>query len=75
MNCYQIFICSYPQAELYSIGLQYNMEPEPNNFRLRGGHANYYTNNTNAVNNGQSSDMCDHFYYISFFENWNIGNV
>ena len=47
MNDCLIFVCSYPHAQLYSIGLQYVMKgPEPTTFRVRGRHANYHTNNT-----------------------------
>ena len=47
MNGYLIFICSYPQAELYSLGFQYTVNGvEPTTFSLRGRHANHYTNNT-----------------------------
>ena len=47
MNGYLIFICSYPLAELYSIGYSMLwMGPKPTTFRLIGRHANHYTNNT-----------------------------
>ena len=47
INGYLIFFCSYPQAELYSIGLNMLwMGPEPTSFRIRDRHANHYTNNT-----------------------------
>ena len=46
LNGYQIFICSYPQAKLYSTGLQLWMGPEPTTFRLRDRHTNHYTNDT-----------------------------
>ena len=47
MNDYLIFVCSYLQANLYSIGYSsLLMGPEPTSFRLRGRYTNHHTNNT-----------------------------